>query len=64
VVHNALKDINTSGRITLENVAMKITAHFRRGSSPTKLLTPLSGKHLQKLLRKNDIDWIKIKRSA
>jgi hypothetical protein len=31
-------------------------------SSPIKLLKPLSSKHLQKLLRQNDIDWIKIKR--
>ena len=51
IVHEGLKDISLPGRVTLENVA-----------SPIKLVTPLSGKHLQKLLRQNDIKWIEIKR--
>ena len=62
VVHDALKDINIPGRVTLENLAMSITVRSRRASSPIKLLTPLSGKHLQKLLRQNDIKWIEIRR--
>ena len=62
VVHEALKYINTPGRVTLENLAMNITFLSRRDSSPIKLLKPLSGKHLQKLLRQNDIKWIEIKR--
>jgi hypothetical protein len=50
------------GRVTLENVAMSINFRSTKASSPIKLLTPLSGKHLQKLLRQNDIKWIEIKR--
>jgi hypothetical protein len=63
MVHDALKDISLPGRVTLENLAMSINRRSRRVSSPIKLVTPLSGKHLQKLLRQNDIKWIEIKRS-
>jgi hypothetical protein len=62
IVHEALKDISLPGRVTLENVAMSINLRSRKVSSPIKLVTPLSGKHLQKLLRENDIKWIEIKR--
>jgi hypothetical protein len=62
VVHEALKYINIPGTVTLEHVAMNITFLSRKDSSPIKLLKPLSGKHLQKLLRQNDIKWIEIKR--
>ena len=62
MVHEALKDISLPGRVTLENLAMSINLRSRKVSSPIKLLTPLSGKHLQKLLRQNDIQWIEIKR--
>lgn len=62
IVHEALKDINLPGRVNLENVAMSINLRSRKVSSPIKLVTPLSGKHLQKLLRQNDIKWIEIKR--
>ena len=62
IVHEALKDINLPGRVNLENVAMSINLRSRKASSPIKLVTPLSGKHLQKLLRKNDIKWIEMKR--
>ena len=61
-VHEALKDISLPRRGTLENVAMSINLRSRRVSSPIKLVTPLSGKHLQKLLRRNNINWIEIKR--
>jgi hypothetical protein len=60
-VHDALKDINTPGAVTLENLGRRITA--RSGNAPINLKKPLSGKHLQKLLRQNNIDWIEIKRS-
>lgn len=62
MVHEALKDISLPGRVTLENLAMSIHLRSRKASSPIKLLTPLSGKHLQKLLQQNDIKWIEIKR--
>jgi hypothetical protein len=62
MVHEALKDISLPSRVTLENLAMSINLRSRRISSPIKLVTPLSGKHLQKLLRQNDIKWIEIKR--
>ena len=62
MVHDALKDISLPGRVTLENIAMSINLRSRKVSSPIKLVTPLSGKHLQKLLRQNDIKWIEIKR--
>jgi len=61
-VHSALKDINNPGAVTLENLAKRITVRARN-SSPLNLMKPLSGKHLQKLLQGNDIDWIEIKRS-
>ena len=61
-VHEALKDINLPSRVTLENLAMCINFRSQKVSSPIKLVTPLSGKHLQKLLRQNDIKWIEIKR--
>jgi hypothetical protein len=56
IVDEALKDISLPGRVTLENVAMSINLRSRRVSSPIKLVTPLSGKHLQKLLRRNNIN--------
>ena len=62
IVHEALKDINLPGRVNLENVAMSINLRSRKASLPIKLVTPLSGKHLQKLLRQNDIKWIEMKR--
>ena len=62
MVHEALKDISLPSRVTLENLAMSINLRSRRVSPPIKLVTPLSGKHLQKLLRQNDIKWIEIKR--
>ena len=61
-VHNALKDMNTPGAVTLENLARRITFHSRNSSS-LNLMTPLSGKHLQKLLKEHDIKWIEIKKS-
>jgi hypothetical protein len=60
-VYSAIKDINTPGAVTLENLGRRITAHS--GSAPINLKKPLSGKHLQKLMRQNNIDWIEIKRS-
>jgi hypothetical protein len=62
VVNEALKDINTPGRVNLENLATNINFRTSKPSSPIKLFKPLSAKHLQKLLRQNDINWIKIKR--
>jgi hypothetical protein len=61
-VHCGLKDINTPGAVTLENLARRITA-YSKNSLPIALKRPLSGKHLQKLLRQNDIPWLEIKRS-
>lgn len=61
-VHNALKDINTPGAVTLENLARRITFQARNSSS-LNLMKPLSGKHLQKLLKEHDIEWIEIKKS-
>jgi len=61
-VNEALKDINTPGAVTLDNLAQRITWRARK-LSQMDLKKPLSGKHLQKLLRQHDIDWIKIKRS-
>ena len=62
VVNEALKDINTPGAVTLDNLAKRITWRSRK-LLQMDLKKPLSGKHLQKLLRQHDIDWIKIKRS-
>ena len=61
-VHSALKDIHNPGAVTLENLARRIAVRSRN-SSPLNLMKPLSGKHLQKLLQGNDIEWIEIKRS-
>jgi hypothetical protein len=60
-VHCGLKDINTPGAVTLENLARRITARSKN-LLPIALNRPLSGKHLQKLLQQNDIDWLEIKR--
>jgi hypothetical protein len=62
IVHEALKDINLPSRVTLENLAMCINFRSQKVSSSIKLVAPLSGKHLQKLLRQNDIKWLEIKR--
>ena len=61
-VNEALKDINTPGAVTLDNLAQRITWRARK-LLQMDLQKPLSGKHLQKLLRQHDIDWLKIKRS-
>ncbi|HCX30783.1 MAG TPA: hypothetical protein DHU55_13615 [Blastocatellia bacterium] len=61
-LNHVLPEIKTIGALTLTNVAKRINA----GSNqllPGRMKKPLSGKHLQKLLKKHNIDWVKIKKS-
>jgi hypothetical protein len=60
-INSALPEIKTEGAVTLTNVAKKINARFEEISHRSK--KPLSGKHLQKLLKVHNIDWMAIKRS-
>lgn len=59
-INLALSDITTPGAVTLRNVARRINV---RSKELIGLNTPLTGKHLQKLLKQNNIDWLEIKRS-
>lgn len=61
-VEKVLPDIKSCGAVTLSNLARRINARSR-DLSFVSLKTPLSGRHLQKLLKKHHIDWIEIKRS-
>jgi hypothetical protein len=61
-INKALTEIKTTGAVTLTNLAKRINAHSREilfGRTKTRL----SGKHLQKLFKKHDIDWIGIKKA-
>ena len=61
-INSVLPEIKTSGAVTLTNVAKKITARSKE-ILDCRSKTPLSGKHLQKLLKVHSIDWMAIKRS-
>ncbi len=61
-INTVLPEIKTSGAVTLANLARRINAKSKEilvGGTRARL----SGKHLQKLLKKHDIDWIGIKKS-
>jgi|GEM_PF-2348499 len=60
-INHALRDITTPGAVTLGTVARRI--NIRSKELLTGLSTPLTGKHLQKLLKQHNIDWLEIKRS-
>jgi hypothetical protein len=61
-INRVLPEIKTVGAVTLANLAKRINAR-----SPEILLlqlkTRLTGKHLQKLLKKHSIDWIGLKKA-
>ncbi len=61
-INSVLPEIKTSGAVTLTNVAKKITARSKE-ILDCRSNKPLSGKHLQKLLKIHSIDWMAIKRS-
>lgn len=61
-INTVLPEIKTSGAVTLANLARRINANSKEilvGGTRARL----SGKHLQKLLKKHDIDWAGIKTS-
>ncbi len=61
-INNVLPEIKTSSAVTLANLARRINAKSKEiivGGMRARL----SGKHLQKLLKKHDIDWAGIKTS-
>jgi hypothetical protein len=61
-INTVLPEIKTSGAVTLANLARRINAKSKEiivGGMRARL----SGKHLQKLLKKHDIDWTGIKES-
>ncbi|MFS8085263.1 MAG: hypothetical protein ACMG6H_06500 [Acidobacteriota bacterium] len=60
-IDRALPGMRAPGAITLANLARRINADSQDVSDTAG--KALSGKHLQKLLKKHDIDWIEIKRS-
>jgi hypothetical protein len=60
-VNIALPEIKTIGAVTLTNLAKKINSRSMEilyGRTKTRL----SGKHLQKLFTKHDINWIQMKK--
>ena len=61
-INTVLPEIKTSGAVTLANLARRINAKSEEiivGGMRARL----SGKHLQKLLKKHHINWIEIKKS-
>lgn len=61
-INTVLPEIKTSGAVTLANLARRINAKSKEilvGGTRARL----SGKHLQKLLKKHHINWIEIKKS-
>ena len=60
-IDRALPGMRAPGAITLANLAKRINADSQDVSDTAG--KTLSGKHLQKLLKKHGIDWIEIKRS-
>ena len=61
-IHRVLPEIKTVGAVTLSNLAKRINAHSREILF-RRLKTRLTGKHLQKLLKKHGIDWIGLKKA-
>jgi hypothetical protein len=61
-VNRVLPEIKTVGAVTLSNLAKRINAHSREILFG-RLKTRLTGKHLQKLLKKHGIDWIGLKKA-
>lgn len=61
-INEVLPEIKTSGAVTLVNVTKKINARSNQ-ILYGRNRRPLSGKHLQKLLKKHHIDWARIKKS-
>jgi hypothetical protein len=61
-LNHVLPEIKTIGALTLRNVAKRINAASNQ-LLLGRMKKPLSGKHLQKLLKKHNIDWPKIKKS-
>jgi len=61
-INRVLPEIKTSGAVTLTNLAKRINLRSREILF-RKMKTRLSGKHLQKLLKKHDIDWTRIKKA-
>jgi hypothetical protein len=59
-LNHVLPEIRTTGTLTLTNVAKKINARSNQ-LLPGRMKRPLSGKHLQKLLKTHHIDWAKIR---
>jgi hypothetical protein len=61
-INRVLPEIKTVGAVTLSNLAKRINAHSREILF-RRLKTRLTGKHLQKLLKKHGIDWIGLKKA-
>jgi hypothetical protein len=61
-INLVLPEIKTVGAVTLSNLAKRINAHSREILF-RRLKTRLTGKHLQKLLKKHGIDWIGLKKA-
>lgn len=61
-INRVLPEIKTIGAVTLSNLAKRINARSR-DILFLRLKTRLTGKHLQKLLRKHGIDWIGLKKA-
>lgn len=61
-INRVLPEIKTVGAVTLSNLAKRINAHSREILFG-RLKTRLTGKHLQKLLKKHGIDWIGLKKA-
>jgi hypothetical protein len=60
-IEDALPKIKTIASVTLDTLAKKINTLPKRGWLKKKR-KPLTGKHLQKLLKEHNIDWKKIKK--
>jgi hypothetical protein len=61
-INTVLPEIKTSGAVTLANLARRINANSK-DILVAGTRARLSGKHLQKLLKKHHINWIEIKKS-
>ena len=60
-LNQVLPEIKTTGTLTLANIAKRINERSNQ-ILYGRNRRPVSGKHLQKLLKKHNIDWAKIKK--